>query len=917
VETYLYEPIDDVFRRLRTSPQGLSADQAGSRLERYGKNVIAEVKGQPLARRFLAQFVDFFSILLFSASVLAAIAEMFSLSLTIIVVVLINAALGFVQEWRAEKAMEALRRWIPQYAKALRDGQLQKIPVEDIVPGDVILLEEGDRVPADARLFEAFELWTNNVPLTGESLPQPRSVDIPPRGARPGLEAPNMVFMSTSVARGIGKAVVISTGMSTRFGRIAGLTQQIESPVSPLQKEIARLARLDFFAAVGVGIFFFALGSAFLNLALHDAVLFMIGVMVACVPEGLQVTVSTSLALSVLRMSRQNVLVKRLSAVQTLGSTTVICTDKTGTITKGEMTVKEIWIPHLGVQVSGVGYEPVGEFLVNGRVLRRDESMRLDRLIEVGALCNNSKLNPPSDEGKPWSAIGDPTDAALLVLALKKDFNIEQSLAGRPRLSLIPFDSNRKRMTSIHLTSVGTMAYVKGAPRSVLSVSTQLETSNGIEDMSPKWLAEIGNKIRELGDKGLRVIAVAYKRVEKNSREFRAEDIERDLVFLGLVGMQDPPRPEVQEAVHIAKRAGIGIIMLTGDYGPTARSVALQVGIVESEDCTVIRGIDIDKLSDIELKAQLQRKDVIFARVAPEHKLRIVRLLKGLGEVVAVTGDGANDAPSLKEADIGVAMGLSGTDVAREASDIVLLDDSFASIVRAVESGRAIFDNIRRFIAYVFAHNWAELSAYILYVLLGIPLPLLAIQVLAIDLGIDVLPSLALGLEPPEPGTMMRPPRSRKERLFDGSTLLKSLCLGGFVALAAMAGCLRTWIAGGWMWGLRLPSSDPLYMKGTTMTFAGIVVAQIGSALSLRASRPSTSKTSLSSSKWIWLGIAGQLSATIAIVYVPFLQSIFGTVGIGLSDWAFLFLFPTAVVAVEKARKAYERSRGDRNKRGC
>jgi len=910
VETYLYELIDDVFRRLRSSPHGLSTDQARSRLERYGRNVIAEVKKRPLTRKFLAHLVDFFSILLLSASALAAVAEMPSLSLTIILVVLINAALGFVQEWRAERAMEALRRWIPLYAKVTRDGRLQRIPVEEIVPGDIILLEEGDRVPADARLFEAFELWTNNVPLTGESTPQPRSVDTPPRGARSDLEAPNMVFMSTSVARGTGRAVVIGTGMSTRFGKIAGLTQQIESPISPLQKEIAYLARLDFLAAIGVGAFFFALGSGFLNLAVYDAILFMIGVMVACVPEGLQVTVSTSLALSVLRMSRQNVLVKRLSAVQTLGSTTVICTDKTGTITKGEMTVKEIWMPHLKVEVSGVGYEPVGEFLTNGRALRKEEGIGLDRFIEAGALCSNAKLTPPSDDRKPWSVIGDATDAALLVLALKKDLNVDQSLSQKPRLSLIPFDSNRKRMASIHSTNSGTIVYVKGAPRSILSVSNRLETPDKTEEMSPRWLAEIGNKIRELGDKGLRLIAIAYKTEERRVQGFHPEDVEKDLIFLGLVGMQDPPRPEVEEAVHIAKRAGIKVIMLTGDYGPTARSVALQVGIVDSEDCSVTRGIDMDKLSDSQLEALLQRKNVIFARVAPEHKLRIVRLLRSMGEVVAVTGDGANDAPSLKEADIGVAMGISGTDVAKEASEVVLLDDSFASIVRAVESGRTIFDNIRRFIAYVFAHNWAELSAYILYILLGIPLPLLATQVLAIDLGIEVLPSLALGREPPEPGTMMRPPRSRKERLFDGSTLLKSLCLGGFVALAAMAGCLRTWLAGGWTWGLQLSSSDPLYMKGTTTTFAGIVLAQVGSVLSLRASEGSGPVRTLSSSRWIWLGIAGQLSAAMAIVYIPFLQAVFGTVGLGLSDWAFLSLFPLIIIALDQARRAFKRRSG-------
>jgi len=908
VEEYLYESIDDVFRRLRSSPQGLSSDEAKNRLERYGKNVIAERRREALGRKFLAQFGDPFGILLLAASVLAAVAEMYSLSLIVVLVVVINAILGFIQEWRAERAMEALKHWVPQYAKVLRSQQLERIRVEEVVSGDIVFLEEGDRVPADARLFEAFELWTNNVPLTGESEPQPRSVDIPPRGARSELEASNLVFMSTSVARGAGRGVVIRTGMNTRFGRIAGLTQEIETPPSPLQKEIAHVARLDFIAAIGVGVSFFAIGSMFLNLRFYEAVLFMIGVMVACVPEGLQVTVSTSLALSVLRMSRQHVLVKRLSAVQTLGSTTVICTDKTGTITKGEMTAKKIWMLGLDVDVSGIGYDPIGEFAVNGRILEKKENARLDRLIEAGALCNNSRIVAPSDEKKLWNAIGDPTDAALLVLALKKDINLEQLLVTRPKLSLLPFDSNRKRMASIHVGQADTIAYVKGAPRSIMSVSNRLETLDGIQEMSTENLAEIGDKVRELGDQGLRVIAIGYKKME-TGKEFRSENVEKELIFLGLVGLQDPPRPEVQEAVQKAKRAGIQIIMLTGDYGPSARSVALQVGIAESQDCTVVRGVDIEKMSDSELQLQLQKKDIIFARVAPEHKLRIVTLLRALGEVVAVTGDGANDAPSLKEADIGVAMGLSGTDVATESSDMVLLDDSFASIVRAVESGRAIFDNIRRFVAYVFAHNWAELAAYIVYVLLGVPLPLLAVQVLAIDLGIDVLPSLALGLEPPEPGTMTRPPRSRNERLFNGSTILKSICLGAFASLASMAGCFMTWIAGGWTWGLQLASSDLLYIKGTTMAFAGIVIAQVGSVLSLRASRPSISRDDLWSSRWIWLGIAGQVAGTALIIYVPLLQEMFGTTGIGLSDWVFLFSFPLAIAVALVAWRAYTKQR--------
>jgi len=911
LQEFLYESIDDVFRRLRSSPRGLSSEEAIRRLKSYGENKISERVHAPLSRKLIGQVMQPFGLLLLAASMLAAIAEMLSLAFTIVVVVLVNALLGFVQEWRAEKAVEALKRWIPQYAKVLRNLELKKISVEEIVPGDVILLEEGDRVPADARLFEAYELWTNNVPLTGESEPQPRSIEPPPRGSRSELESSNLVFMSTSVARGMGKALVTRTGMDTRFGRIAGLTQEIEQPPSPLQLEIAHLARLDLIAAIAIGVLFFALGSLFLSLSFHEAILFMIGVMVACVPEGLQVTVSTSLALSVLKMSKRQVLVKRLSAVQTLGSITVICTDKTGTITKGEMTARRIWIPGLQVEVSGIGYEPIGELTSNGRMLDEAENKKLDKLIEAGALCNNSKIAPPSDEKKLWNVIGDPTDAAFLVLALKNDMNLAQLEKARPRLSLLPFDSNRKRISSLHQTDTGTVAYVKGAPRSILSVCSYLEVDDEIREMSPDDLSEIGHRIRELGDQGLRVIAIAYKELEKPVSSLRPKEVEKQLVFLGLAGLQDPPRSEVYDAVKAAKRAGIRIMMLTGDYGPTARSIAVQVGIVESEECRVVRGIDLEKMSDPEAKLLLMRKDVIFSRVAPEQKLRIVRLLREIGEIVAVTGDGANDAPSLKEADIGVAMGLSGTDVAREASDMVLLDDSFASIVKAVESGRAIFDNIRRFIAYVFAHNWAELSAYILFAVIRIPLPLLPMQVLAIDLGIDVLPSLALGLEPPESGTMMRPPRSRKERLFDSSTILKSLLLGAFASILAMAACIRTWTAGGWMWGQELSYADPLYLKGTTMTFTGIVVAQIGSALLLRARRPAIPE-GFEDSRWVFLGITGQLAATLAIIYIPALQQIFGTARIDIVEWSFLLAFPITIAIMSQAARIYsKRKRGE------
>ena len=898
----------ELFETLETSPNGLSSGEARKRLGKYGSNELIEKKRTPVAYKFLTHLKDLFSILLLFASLLSALGGMWQLSLILIMVVLVNTFFSLFQEWRAEKAMKTLKNWMPEYAKVIRDGELQKILVKDLVPGDVIVLEEGDRVPADARLIEAFDLWTNNVPLTGESEPQPRT-DKPARVANGSyLDSPNLIFMSTSVAKGQSKAVVYATGMNTKFGQIANLTQEIREEQSPLQKEIAYTAKYDFTFAVAVGCIFFLASLIWLHLDFYSSMLFMIGVMVACVPEGLQVTVSSALAINVLKMVKDNALVKRLSAVQTLGSVTVICTDKTGTITKGEMTVKKIWVNNKVVEVSGVGYAPIGEFTCNGKALEKGEAEKAEKLLEISALCNGAKVEPPSDKIKSWTIIGDPTDGALLVAALKYGLNVQALLTQKPIMHLFPFDSKRKRMTTIHKNGGKLFAYTKGAPRSIFSICDRIVVDDTIEDLEGEHLRSVEAKIREFANEGLRVIAVAYKELPKNGA-FKGKNVERNMILVGLAAMKDPPRPEVKEAVKQAKQAGIKIVIITGDYGPTAQAIADEVGIVDPGSCRIIRGVDLETISDEAIVEEVKRGNVIFARVSPEQKLRIVRVLKKSGEVVAVTGDGANDAPSLREADIGVAMGASGTDVAREASDIVLLDDSFASIVKAVESGRAIYENIRKFIVYVFSHNWAELIPYVLYALLGIPLPLLVVQVLAIDLAIDVIPSLALSREPPEPGIMQEPPRSVKERLFNAKVFLRSFYVGVIIAAGAMFGCLSAWSAGGWRLGMQLPSDSIIYIKGVTMTFAGIVIAQVGNVLACRTSKVSIFKTSLSSNKWIWIGIAAQVSIISFLVYVPLMQRLFGTTALGLIDWAFLALFAFIVIFAEEVRKWFARRR--------
>jgi potassium/sodium efflux P-type ATPase len=903
--------VKEVYDLLKTSHEGLTNEEASKRLAEYGANTLLEKKHVHIAYKFLIQLKDLFGVLLLFASLLAALGDMLELSLIILGVVLVNALFSLFQEWRAEKAMETLKSWMPEYAKVIRHGELEKVMVRDLVPGDVIVLEEGDRVPADARLVEAFDLWTNNVPLTGESEPQPRTVKPVKIVDSTYLDVPNLVFMSTSVACGQGKAVVVKTGMGTKFGQIASLTQEIGEEQSPLQKEIAYTAKYDFIMAVAVGITFFLASLIFLHIQFYSSMLFMIGVMVACVPEGLQVTVSSALAINVLKMVKENVLVKRLSAVQTLGSVTVICTDKTGTITRGEMTVKKLWVQDRVIEVSGVGYNPSGDFTVNGETLKKEESVSVEKLLEISALCNSARVEPPSDKSKSWSIVGDPTDGALLVAALKYDLNIQNILAQKPISHIMPFDSKRKRMTTIHRQNNKIWVYTKGAPRSILSICNRIVVNDKEENLTAQYLNCAETRIHEFANEGLRIIAIAYAELPGNGGP-KVRDAEKNLIFVGLVAMKDPPRPEIKEAVRLAKQAGIKIVIITGDYGPTAQAIAEEVGIAEPQNCRITRGVDLETMSDQQILEEVKKGNIIFARVSPEQKLRIVTVLKKHGEIVAVTGDGANDAPSLKEADIGVAMGVSGTDVARESADMVLLDDSFASIVKAVESGRAIYDNLRKFIVYVFSHNWAELIPYVFYAVLSIPLPLLVVQVLAIDLGIDVIPSLALSREPPEPGVMQEPPRSIRERLFDAKTFLRSLYIGAIIATGAMIGCLAVWSAGGWHLGLQLPLDSTFYTggtyaRGTTMTFAGIVIAQVGNVLASRTTKASVFKTSIKTNKWIWLGIASQISIISILVYVPVMQRFFGTTALGPLDWAFLALIALIVIFAEEIRKWFAR----------
>jgi potassium/sodium efflux P-type ATPase len=915
----------DVYAALGTSQQGLTAAEVASHREQCGWNQLQKGKGRPLWVRFFVQFTDLFAVILLVAAAITFVTYLLSgfdpgdlrLALAILGIVLLNATIGFTQEYRAERATEALNRLVPAKARVYRDGTEVEVDARELVPGDVLLLEEGDNIPADARLVQAFEMSTNNITLTGESEPVRKTATAILEEELGLLEMPNLVFMGTAVAAGSGIAVVYAVGEQTQFGKIFKLTTGVADAPSPLQKEVAAMAGLVARAALGLGAVLFCLGRL-LGLAWLDDFLFALGVMVALVPEGLPETLSVSLAVGVQRMARRNALIKRLSAVETLGSANVICTDKTGTLTKGEMTVRKIWRPGQGLEVSGVGFEPQGDFSKDGSGAAAGAKSQPDNgagkvamddwtpFMRAASVCNTARLLPPDEEHAAWSILGDPTEGALLVMARKAGFDLEADLKKEPRIYLLPFDSRRKRMSSIHRHDGQVQAFVKGAPREVLSLCTHwLDSQGSVQSMSAETKEEAMRRNDEMARDGLRVLACACRDLPEEMREYRIEDVESDLVFLGLAGMMDPPRPEVAEAVAMALGAGIRIIMVTGDYGLTAEAIAEKIGITGGARSRIITGVELADMDDAGLiEALKSEQPLVFARVAPEHKMRVVVALQSLGQIVAVTGDGVNDAPALKRADIGIAMGLVGTDVSREAAVMILLDDSFASIVHAIELGRAVYANIKKFILYLFSHNMGELIPYLFVTVAGIPMvPLTALQVLAIDLCSDVAPALALGTEKPEPGLMNRGPRPSNARIFDWALVKRFLFLGVIQGAGATAGFIIVLLHGGWHWGAVLPKTDLLYRHAITMTQAAIVVSQVFNGFAVRTESVSVFRVGLLSNRWLIAGEAIGVGIMSCISYVPALQHLFGTAPLSLADWGLLTFFGAVLFIAEELRK--------------
>ncbi|MFC8672752.1 cation-translocating P-type ATPase [Streptomyces griseorubiginosus] len=893
---------DEVFEAFASSPRGLTSQEADIRLRAYGPNELARPRPRGVWRRFAAQFTDLFAVVLIASSALTFLAYglqdppdpgNLQLAFAILGVVVLNAVIGFVQEYSAERTAQTLQAMVPHTSRVLRDGQRRELPSGALVPGDLVLLEAGDAVSADCRVVEAHGLSVNNAPLTGESSAVGRTSE--PSAASSALDSRNCVFMGTTVVSGSGKAVVHATGSATEFGRIFRLTQEAPRQKTPLQREVAVMARRVSALAIAIGAGVFALRLQ-TGQPLVSAFVFALGVMVALVPEGLPATLSVSLAIGVRRMARRKALVKRLLAVEALGSTTVICTDKTGTLTQAEMTVTRIWADGAWHPVSGVGYAPVGEVADLGPVRE---------LLRNAVLCTDARLVPPA-AAEGWRILGDTTEGAILVAAVKAGLNPDGERDAAPRIGEFPFDPVRKLMSTLtHRDGVDTLC-VKGAPQELLARCTRIRFDGAERVLTEELRQGVVDANDSMAGQGLRVLGVAVRRMDQPTDDVAVA--ESELTFLGLLGMLDPPRSEVSDAVEACRRAGIRIVMLTGDHPLTAEAIARRVGIVTDPSPTVMTGSRLDTLDAAALDALVAAPgQLLLCRVSPEHKMRVVAALQARGEVVAVTGDGANDAPALKHADIGVAMGAGGTDVAREASEMVLLNDSFASITAAVELGRSVYRNIRKFLAYLFSHNIAELVPILVAAFAGFPLvPLTAMQILAIDLGSDVLPALALGAEPPERDTMDRPPRDRHERLFSAELVRRFLFLGSVMSIGVCAVFFWQIHASGIPYDA-FTADDPAYRKAITLTQAAIVVGQFFNALAVRTDRLSVFGTGLfSNPRLIAAGCFG-VGLMAAISYAPPLQEVFHTAPLSVADWAVLTGFGVLLLAAEEVRKWWVR----------
>ncbi len=879
---YYDEAADAVLKTLNAAETGLSSGEAENRLQKYGKNELKEEEKTSVVKLFLSQFKSFLILILMAAALVSAFLGELIDAFVILFTVFLAGVLGFVQEYRAEESIKLLKSLTSPEALVVRDGKEVKVPSSVLVPGDILILQAGDRIPADARLFEAQSLKIDESSLTGESVPVEKNTKVfPPETPQPDRK--NMAYTGTSVTYGRGKAVITATGMSTAFGKLAGLLGEIERERTPLQEKLDQFGRW-LGAATLVVVAFVAVLGILEGFDPFEMFLWGVALAVAAIPEALPAVVTVGLALGVRRMVKRHALVRKLPSVETLGSTNIICTDKTGTLTQNKMTVEKVYVNGNMLNVTGNGYEPVGDFFRDDQPVSED--VHLHRLLVTGALCNDAGI---VQEEEKWGIMGDPTEGALVVAAAKEGLWRPELEERHRRIGEVPFSSERKMMTTINTSEDGPYAYSKGAPEVILGCCTKIFLDGQEKELTPEIRKEILDTVQGLANQTLRVMGFAFRQVQE---KIVPEEAERDMVFAGLMGMRDPPREEVKVAIATCTTAGIRTVMITGDHKTTAFAIAREIGIYREGDL-VLTGTELDALGDKEFE-DIVEKVSVYARVYPEHKLKVVNALKKKGYIVAMTGDGVNDAPALKAADMGIAMGITGTEVSKEASSMILTDDNFASIVSAVEEGRNIFKNIKNFIAYGLTCHIGVVLIVLAGVLNWQILPVIAVQILWINLITDGLPPMALSLEAPDRGLMRQKPRKSEEGIVSKRMLIASLGLGFLIAIQSIG--VLSWALGEGM---------PLE-KIQTLIFTLVVMSCMFNAFNWRSERYSIFSLGIFTNRPLIYAVLSTVLLQLAAIYVPILQTAFRTVPLSLSDWGMIIPLASTTLIVMEITKYLE-----------
>jgi Ca2+-transporting ATPase len=905
--------ITDVVKSLGSSLHGLTSDEAKRLLDEVGPNEITQEKKISPWALLLSQFKSILVIILLVAVALsvvigiigwepgAGLPEEITDAIVILAIVIAVVILGFIQEYRSEKAMDALKKMAAPTATVIRDGIEKEIPARELVPGDIVVLSTGDRIPADLRLIESANLNTQEAALTGESTPIEKTTAVIVGKDVPIGDRKNMAYTGTVVTYGRGRGIVATTGMQTEFGKIATMLQDVVEEETPLQKNLGKVGKMLGIACIVIVAIVVVMSIFRGHITSIDKIMDMfiwgVSLAVAAVPEALPAVVVISLSIGVQKMVKRHALVRRLSAVETLGCTTVICSDKTGTLTQDQMTVRQIYINGKLIHVTGAGYEPKGEFQIDAKPVNLRQDITTQTLMKINALCNDTHL--VQTDGK-WEIKGDPTEGALLVVAAKAGISHEKANEESPRIDEIPFSSERKRMTTVHQSPEGRVAYSKGAPEIVLDACSSILEDGKMKPLTEQERTRILDGARSMAEDALRVLGMAYKPLQSTTTD--KNEYEKSMIFTGLVGMIDPPRPEVKEAIKLCEKAGIKSVMITGDHKITASAIARELGILKNG--IAITGTELDKLSDAEYEKMVGNIEV-YARVSPSHKLKVIEAFGKRGDIVAMTGDGVNDAPALKKADIGIAMGISGTDVSKEAAAMVLTDDNFASIVAAVEEGRGIFQNIKKYLMYLLRANVGEVLIMFTTSLLAMPIPLVAIHLLWINLTTDGLPALALAVDPSDPDIMEQKPRDPKTGIFTRNVMINILGMGVFMAIVMVLLFFWKLDSAGNSWK---DPNNPLLMEAQTMMLCTMVFFELFTAFACRSEIHSLFKVGIFTNKWLVYACLSSAIFVLAIIYVPFLQGPFDVVPLGWKDW--LVVLPvslTGFIALELLKLAQRR----------